>query len=312
MALLLDEPVRSEVEGLRRAVGDPSLGRMDPHLTLVPPVNVHPRDLAAAVTRVRLAASRQAGPLVATLGPLATFLPDNPVLYLGVGGDLPALRRLRDDVFAPPLARSLTWPWVPHVTLGDGIPPDRIEAAVSALDGYAGMAPFDRIVLLEEGRGRKWVPVVDACLEPPTVVGTGGIALTLTRGRIVGPDVRAAMADAGLDHQLAQKITADDVAPGPLFFPPIVLTASTSEGLAGAACAWADTSGAHAGVFVAVDWRRRGVGSHLLAHLESAARRAGWEFPVVSSEGPAGFYEARGVWARPGGRGADQSNSTAE
>lgn len=312
MALLLEEPVRSEVEGLRRAVGDPSLGRMDPHLTLVPPVNVHPRDLAAALARIRLAAARQAGPLVATLGPPATFLPDNPVLYLDVGGDLPALRRLRDDVFASPLSRALTWPWVPHVTLGDGIPVERIGAAVSALGDYSAVTTFDRIVLLEERRGRKWVPIADACLEPPAVIGTGGIALTLTRGRIVGPDVRGAFARAGLDPQPEQETGTDHAALRPVFPPPIVLTASTTEGLSGVACAWADTSGPHAGVFVPDDCRRRGVGSHLLAHLESSARGAGWEFPAVSSVGPAGFYEARGAWARPTARRADQSNSTAE
>lgn len=299
VALLLDEPLRSEAEGLRRAVGDPSIGRMDPHLTLVPPVNVHPRDLQAAVARVRSAAGSQPGPIISTLGPPATFLPHNPVLYLGVGGDIERLRRLRDDVFEPPLARSLTWPWVPHVTLGDGIPDDRIQAALAAMQHYASVATFDRVVLLEERRDRSWAPLADACLEPPAVIGTGGIALTITRGRVLDPDASAAVAAARPDHPPAGATPMPPGLPGDVFSRPIVLTARTGEGFAGVAAAWADSSGPHAGVLVVAACQGQGVGGHLLAHLESAARTAGWEFPAVAAEGPAGFYESRGSWARP-------------
>src|SRR5579859_4867068 len=120
VAVLLDPPVSDEVDGLRRAVGDPSLGRIPPHVTLVPPVNVRRADLLAAVDRLRRAAAATPGEIHLTLGAVTSFLPDNPVLYLAVGGDLGALRGLRDAVFAPPLERSLSWPWVPHVTLADG------------------------------------------------------------------------------------------------------------------------------------------------------------------------------------------------
>jgi len=290
------------VEGLRRAVGDPSLGRMEPHLTLVPPVNVHSRDLPAAVARIRSAAALQTAPLTATLGPPCTFLPDNPVLYLGVGGDIERLRQLRDDVFEQPLARSLTWPWVPHVTLGDGIADERIQSAMAALQDYASVATFDRVVLLEERRGRFWVPIADACLEAPAVIGTGGIALTITSGRVVDPDARAAIAEAGADVPLVQASGTTSDARRVVFSQPIVLTARTEEGFAGVAVAWVDGSGPHAGVFVVEGCRRQGVGSHLLAHLESSARRTGWEFPVVGAEGPASFYESRGSWVRPVGR----------
>lgn len=298
MALLPDEPVRSEIEGLRRAVGDPTLGRMGPHLTLVPPVNVHPRDLEAAIARVRVAAAQEPGPIVSTLGPPSTFMPDNPVLYLGVGGDIDRLRRLRNGVFQAPLERRLTWPWVPHVTLGDGIPEDRIEAALTSLRDYASVATLDRVVLLEERAGRRWMPVADACLEPPVVVGTGGIPITIVRGRIVDPCARRAITDAGLEHATVQPPATDSDVHGPVFSRPIVLTAHAGGSFVGVAGARVDGSGPRAGVFVAEGSRKQGIGSHLLAHLESAARTAGWEFPAVLAEGPAGFYESRSAWAR--------------
>ena len=298
VALLLDEPVRSEVEGLRRAVGDPSLGRMDPHVTLVPPVNVRPADLPAALAAVRSAAASQPGPLVATLGPPATFMPDNPVLYLEVGGELDRLARLRDDVFKPPLARALTWSWIPHVTLGDGIPEERIAGALAVMGDYASLATLDRVVLLEELKGRRWAPIADAYLGPTAVIGTGGITVTITRSRLLDPEARSVIAE-GLDTSGPPVSRSPLVGGPPLLGVPIVLTARTEDGVAGAAGAWFDSSGAHAGVFVRATSRRQGIGSHLLAHLESTARDIGWECPVLQAEGPAGFYESRSAWVRP-------------
>lgn len=187
VALVLDPPVADEVDGLRRAVGDPALGRIPAHLTLVPPVNVRRDTLPAALDRLRAAAASVPGPLRLTLGRPSTFLPANPVLYLAVGGDLEGLRHLRDAVFVPPLERPLTWPWVPHVTLADNATEERISSCLDALAGYSAVVSIDRVVILEEGAGRVWSPLADANLGPPARIGTGGLPLDLVRGRLVDP-----------------------------------------------------------------------------------------------------------------------------
>jgi 2'-5' RNA ligase len=163
VALLIPPPVAAEIDGLRRALGDGALGRMPPHLTLVPPVNVHADALgdALAVLRAAAAATR---PLDLRLGPAATFHPVTPVVYLDVGGDVDALTRLRDRVFAPPLARELTHSFAPHVTVADEMDPARIPAAVTALADYVVDVRIDTLHLLEEGRGRVWRPIADAVL----------------------------------------------------------------------------------------------------------------------------------------------------
>ena len=101
-------------------------------------------------------------PLRLTLGPPATFLPDNPVVYLRVGGELASLRTLRDAVFVEPLDRALTWPWVPHVTIADDAAPARISAALVALEDFVVEATFDSVHLLRENAGRIWEPVANA------------------------------------------------------------------------------------------------------------------------------------------------------
>jgi 2'-5' RNA ligase len=294
VALLPDPPVSDALDGLRRAVGDPSLGRIPPHITLVPPVNVRPAELGAALARLREAAAGQPGPLRLTLGPPATFLPDNPVLFLEVGGDLERLRVLRDAAFAPPLRRPLSWPWVPHLTVADSASEDRIAAALTALDRFGVAATLDRVVLLEEQRGQAWSPLADAALSPATVVGRGGLALEITRGRILDPEVRHMLHEA--DAAAVEWCGEGPRPPGPYLFP-IVLTARR-EGLpSGVAAAWKADDGGHALVFVAPPVRRQGVGGTLLAHLESAVAAADWACPTLHAHGPAGFYRARSSYS---------------
>src|ERR687897_367343 len=122
VALVLPEPVATEIDGLRRALGDATLGRIPAHLTLVPPVNVADDDLPAA---------------------------------------LHGLHGLRDRVFRSPLERTLSRAFVPHVTVADEIDPGRIPAAVAALADYVVDVTVDGVHLLEEGRGRVWRPIAE-------------------------------------------------------------------------------------------------------------------------------------------------------
>lgn len=249
VALLLPAGVSAEVDGLRRALGDGALGRIPAHLTLVPPVNVREDRLgdALAVLRSAAAATR---PLALTLGPPATFLPDNPVLYLAVGGDTEGLRRLRDAVFADPLARPLTWPWVPHVTVVDEAAPGRIHAAVGALAGYRVDVRVDRAHLLREGPGRVWAPVADAPFAVATVVGRGGLPLDLAASE--GPDPEASsLAGAGR---------------------PFCVTARRDGAVVGVATGSTAGAGARLDTLVVAEGARgEGVGSHLLAAVVSLA-----------------------------------------
>ena len=303
VALIPDPPVRDEMEGLRRALGDPSLGRVVPHLTLVPPVNVRTGDLGTALEVLRAAAAAQRGALRLTAGPPATFLPDNPVLFLRVGGDIERLRELRDATFRPPLERALSWPWVPHFTLADGIDEERILAALDSLDRYAGVVEVDRVVMLEELRGRTWAPIADARLGPPVVVGTGGLAVRITRGRIPDPTAIEAI-DENEESGGFWRGWAETSHP----LTPVVLTAHRGTELVGTAAVRNAQLGPRAAVFVLPEARDQGIGGQLLARLESDALDAGWDLRSVSGVGPAGFYESRSASIRPAKPESDNSS----
>lgn len=195
VVLLLRGPVAAEVDGLRRACGDTTLGRVPSHITLVPPVNVHEADLPAALSRVRAAASSVRDAIEVTLGPPDTFSPVNPVLYLAVGGPgLEAVHRLRTAVFAYPLERTLSWDFVPHVTIADDTSGERIAAALVALADYTAPATFERVHLLEESPGHTWNVLADCPLGPADVVGRGGFEVELTTSETLDPEAAGFLA----------------------------------------------------------------------------------------------------------------------
>jgi 2'-5' RNA ligase/GNAT superfamily N-acetyltransferase len=322
--MLLDLPAAHEVDGLRRALGDSSLGAVAPHITLVPPINIRAGDLGRALEVVRRAAARSE-PFALDLGPAATFMPVNPVVYLAVSGPgLADLLGLRAAVLTGPLLRPDRWPFVPHVTLADQASPAEADAALTALTHYSSRTGFDRVVVLEE-RDRRWQGMADAALGAPAVIGRGGLELEVTEGRLLGPDAIAMLED---DAATAASATVGGGAraggadsegdqPGAVSLPSlaalvsvlgngaehasIVLTGRRDGSVVGTAVAWPGSrpaEGAHVWVHVGTSSRSEGVGRALLHAMEASARRHGWAMQNVRGYGPAGFYVGSSAWIR--------------
>jgi hypothetical protein len=225
------------------------------------------------------AAAAAAGPeLTVTLGPPTSFLPANPVLYLPVGGDVAAVEALRARVWAPPLTRALTWPFVPHVTLldaGAGAPAsagevraaeagERIQAALTALGSYRVDVVFDAVHLLVERRpGPQWVHLADVALGPPAIVARGGpLAVELVRSRHVDPEAQALLDTEGTTVGQGGEGEA------------VVITARREGEVVGVGRSWRELDHGHTTVVVATQHRNQGIGRHIRAALESAAAGA--------------------------------------
>ena len=270
VALLVPPPFDREIDALRRAVGDGTYGRVPAHLTLVPPVNVRADRLDDAVDVLRRAAAATR-PFGVTLGAPATFLPDAPVLYLPVERGAEAVTVLRDQVFREPLARPLTWPFVPHVTVADESTPERIAAARLALAGFGADMTFDRVHLLQEHPGRVWAPVADATFAAPVVIGRGGLPVELSFTGRPDPNGRAAVRGGT----------------GP---EEVTITARRDGEVVGMAEGRADGGVARlVDLVVAEPHRRMGIGSHLAAAFESwaAERECGRIVAVAPAGSPA-------------------------
>ena len=276
VALLVPAAAAAEIDVLRRALGaGDAAHRMAAHLTLVPPVNVAEERLGEAEALVRSAAAGTR-PIAATLGPPTTFLPVNPVLHLAVGPPpaVAAVEALRARVFTGPLARSLTWPFVPHVTVVDGGAEDRILAAVTALADHVVPVTFDAVALLREHRDedgvRIWRPLLEARFGGPSVVGRGGLELELEVGRRLAGDVERWAAAVDEDHRRG------DAGSGWTPDEPVTVTARRGGDVVGVADGACRDGDAHL-VRLLVDpaVRREGIGSHLLAAYGAEAADRG-------------------------------------
>lgn len=249
VVLLVPAPVAAELQGLRRALGDPALDRIPPHLTLLAPVNVRDTDVDNAVAVVAGAAAG-AGPLRLTLGPVTSFAPVTHTVHLAVGGpDLAALVALRGAVHQAPLARPDLHRWTPHVTLAAEAEPDRVTAAVGALDAYAAAVVVDRVHVLVQRPDRVWQPLADAGLGPVAPSGRGGFEVAVTVSEGPGPAAAALLGARG-----------------------VAVTATIDDVVVGAARGWSTAATLLVvELAVAVEHRGLGVGRRLLAALEAEA-----------------------------------------
>jgi 2'-5' RNA ligase/ribosomal protein S18 acetylase RimI-like enzyme len=290
VALVMPPPLDREVDTLRRATGDGTYGRVPPHCTIVPPVNVRADRLddALAVLRAAAGASR---PIEARLGPPTTFLPDNPVLYLPLEAGAAAVAALRQRVFQDPLARPLTWPFVPHVTVADEADPVRIAAAQVALCDYRAEVTFERVHLLREGPGRVWEPIADFRLEAPAVVGRGGLEIELSVTDALDPEAQAFSVREWEALNLAQLGRVRDA-------EPLSITARIAGEVVGVAGGeWSSPTAYLDNLIVAASERGHGIGSRLLAAFESAAVQRGCSrlaLRVRTGTDAEGFYRHKG------------------
>jgi 2'-5' RNA ligase/GNAT superfamily N-acetyltransferase len=273
VVLLIPQPLATEIDGVRRALGDEARERIAPHITLVPPVNVAERDLPRSFTLVRTAASTVA-PLTLRIGPAATFAPVNPVAYLQVGGEpqvLDALERLRSGCLEGPLDRPSQHDFVPHVTIANELTESRLEHAVRVLSDFSAEVTIDRVHVLAELPGRVWRTVADAPLgERPGVVGRGSLPLEITMSG--QPDVEA-----------AALLSFEESTAG----LPFAATARRDGAVIAAAWGWSARGALEvADLVVAAEHRAQGIGRHLLAAVVALARRR--DCDVVGASAPRG------------------------
>jgi len=265
--LELDEPVRTEVDAFRRGLGA-DVGRLPPHVTVLPPFNVNDEDLPDVLARVRSIASGTS-PFAAEVGRVGTFLPRTAVAFLQldpVGGD--AVAALHERTLAAFPGRQARRSFVPHVTLAGHVSDDDVAAARRVMGGYRRQVRFDRITAFRQEADQRWLPYADVALGPAVVAQRGGLSFEIWRSTTTDP----------LERELleGQEPVGD-----------VVLTARRDGHVVGVAI------GASSGPVLVVRWLRasisargQGIGSHLLAQLLALGAEAGARWAVDDASCP--------------------------
>ena len=133
VAIALPSHYAAQVRAVREAAGDPMADVVPPHITLLPPTAVDVDSLDEVMRHLRnVAAGTQ--PFDVRLDQVGTFRPVSPVVYLDLSRGAPECDRLQGRVRdeAGPLARPLSFPFHPHVTLAHEIADDHLDVAAAA------------------------------------------------------------------------------------------------------------------------------------------------------------------------------------
>ena len=283
LALVPPPELTAQLRGLRAVVGGPSVERIVPHVTLVPPFNLA-ADRVLEVRRAVRDAVRGVEPFSLELGPAASFAPANPTLHLAVGGAhhaVEALHRLRRELRAGPMDRPDRHDFVPHLTLRRGSDPAVTGAAAEVLHGRLGPWHIDRVHLMQQvhdERGTVWEVVAEEPFGGPVVVGRGGIELHLRTTRTVEP-----LCDASEERPAR---------PPPLSGEPLVVAAETPDAPGRVVALAVGSVGAGTArlvdLQVAEPHRGEGIARQVLGWWYTGAGRLDASIAVAEAVGPTG------------------------
>ncbi len=165
------------VDGLRGCLGGFGIGRILPHITLVPPANLYRQDVDAEIYRLRKIAA-ETPEYQFEVGPAGTFYPVSPVLYLSVGGSgLSEMASLQARLVSSDLYKSNTRPYVPHVTLINPADSAEIDAAQRIMKSVLFREKVNSFEMMLSPVHGYWELSSDFRFEPSRMVHQAGMSM---------------------------------------------------------------------------------------------------------------------------------------
>jgi len=155
VVVALPEPWAQLLVDWRAKVGDPQANVVPPHVTLLPPTEVPLTDRGAISTHLSEVA-RAHPPFDMHLAGTGTFSPVSDVVFVTVARGIGNCELLANDVRQGPLARTLSFPYHPHVTVAHDVPPDMLEFAYSGLADLSAEFRVDHFTEFEQLPGGEW------------------------------------------------------------------------------------------------------------------------------------------------------------
>ena len=160
VAVGVPEPYTSELQGWRERLGDPNAADIPPHVTLLPPTELHTADLDAVEEHLLAVAERHA-PFTMHLRGSGTFRPISPVVFVPLVQGIGECERLEADVRSGPLAREVKFPYHPHVTVAHDLDEPALDRAFDELAAYDARFQVWGFSLFEKGKDGVWRPQRD-------------------------------------------------------------------------------------------------------------------------------------------------------
>jgi 2'-5' RNA ligase len=151
----IPEPWAQLLVDWRSKVGDPQASLVPPHVTLLPPTEVPVADRTAISAHLAEVA-RSHPSFDMHLSGTGTFRPVSDVVFIAVARGIGNCELLSTDVRRGPLARSLSFPYHPHVTVAHDVPEDMLELAYSGLSDLSAEFRVTAFTEFEQTAGGAW------------------------------------------------------------------------------------------------------------------------------------------------------------
>lgn len=157
VAVAIPEPWASELQDYRLALGDRTATMIPTHLTLLPPAEVGPDELAEVESHLAEAAAG-VEPFEVHLRGTGTFRPVSPVVFVALAGGISQCEQLAAAVRRGPLACELDYPFHPHVTVAHHLDEAALDRAFEDLATFECRFEVSEFHLYEHDVDAGWRP----------------------------------------------------------------------------------------------------------------------------------------------------------
>lgn len=163
VAIAVPEPWGAQLQAYRTDLGDVTAEGIPTHITLMPPFEVEPDELARVEQHLAQASATNVAFKIHLRG-TGTFRPVSPVVFVVVVEGISACEQLAVAVRRGPLAVDLQFPYHPHVTIAHDVRDPLLDKAFDELASFDCEFLCENFSLYVHDKDAGWQPTRDFAL----------------------------------------------------------------------------------------------------------------------------------------------------
>jgi 2'-5' RNA ligase len=162
VAIGIPQPWGAELDAHRAWTGDPAAPMVPAHVTVLGPTILPASPtIDSAIDRHLLTIARRFAPFAMHLRGTGTFRPISPVVFVALAAGIAECELLAASANSGPLARELTYPYHPHVTVAHAVPEPAMDEVFDRLAGYTAIFTIAHFTRYEHSGDGQWKPIRD-------------------------------------------------------------------------------------------------------------------------------------------------------
>jgi 2'-5' RNA ligase len=158
VAIDIPEPWGAQLTRRRAEAGDPRAAYTPAHVTLLGPTEVATGALPAVEQHLEAVAAGHR-PFTIHLRGTGTFRPITEVVFVTLAVGISECELIAEAITAAPaVVRDSRFPYHPHVTVAQDVPPEALDAVFDDLAGFSAKFPATAFTLFTHGGEGPWRP----------------------------------------------------------------------------------------------------------------------------------------------------------